>query len=147
MQEFPKKILLATDGSEDSTRALQMAADLSTRIDVELHVVYVTVVSPWIPPGTLSDTEYETLRREQEGWFDEQVRQVEAAGGKVAGAHFRTGRRADEEIIKLSEELGVGMIMVGSRGRNSLERSLVGSDSESIVRYSRCPVLVVRADS
>jgi len=48
--------------------------------------------------------------------LDEQVKNVEEAGGTVAGAHLREERPA-EEIIALAEELGAGLMVVGSRGR------------------------------
>ena len=54
------------------------------------------------------------------------------------------GHRADDEVIRLSEELDVDLVILGSKGQRTIERALMGSDSESIVRYSKCPVMVVR---
>ncbi len=144
MNMIPEKILLAADGSRDSKLALEMAAGLAGKVGAELHVVYVALISPWVLTGRLSDTEYARIRREQQGFLDELVAQIEDGGGAVTGAHFRVGRRADDEIIRLSEELGVDLVVVGSKGKSTIERALMGSDSESIVRYSRYPVLVVR---
>jgi nucleotide-binding universal stress UspA family protein len=141
---LPSRILLAADGSRDSRLALRMAAGLSGRIGAELHVVYVALISPWVLGGKVSDVEYRQLRREQQGFLDGLVEQVEAAGGAVAEAHFRVGHRADEKIIQLSEELGADLVIVGSKGQRTIERALMGSDSESVVRYARCPVMVVR---
>lgn len=143
---LPTRILLAADGSKDSRLALRMAAGLSGRLGAELHVVYVALISPWVLGGRLSDVEYRQLRQEQQGFLDELVERVEAAGGTVSEAHFRVGLRADEEIIRLSEELGADLVIVGSKGKRTIERALMGSDSESVVRYSRCPVLVVRGE-
>lgn len=144
---LPTKILLAADGSRDSRLALRMAAGLSGRVGAELHVVYVALISPWVLGGRVSDVEYRQLRQEQQGFLDGLVEQVEAAGGTVAEAHFRVGHRADEKIIQLSEELGADLVIVGSKGQRTIERALMGSDSESIVRYARCPVMVVRGGS
>ena len=121
-----------------------MAAGLSSKIGAELHVVYVALISPWVLTGKLSGSEYRMIQQEQQGFLDGLVEQVEAAGGTVTAAHFRTGHRADDEIIRLSEELDVDLVIVGSKGQRTIERALMGSDSESIVRYSRYPVLVVR---
>ena len=68
---------------------------------------------------------------------------IRIAGGTVAGAHLRVGEVA-EEVVSLAEELGVDLIVVGSRSRSRLRRALMGSVSGSIVRNARCPVLVVR---
>ena len=54
------------------------------------------------------------------------------------------GRKADDEIIRLGEELVVGLVVVGSKAKSTIERALVGSDAGSIARYFRYPVLVVR---
>ncbi|MDQ4106640.1 MAG: universal stress protein [Actinomycetota bacterium] len=144
---LPTRILLAADGSRDSRLALRMAAGLSGRLGAELHVVYVALISPWVLGGRVSDVEYRQLRQEQQGFLDGLVQQVEAAGGTVAEAHFMVGHRADEKIIQLSEELGADLVIVGSKGQRTIERALMGSDSESVVRYARCPVMVVREGS
>lgn len=144
MEMLPTKILLAVDGSRDSKLALEMAAGMAGRLGAELHVVYVALISPWVLGGNLSKTEYEKLRLEQQKFLDDMVLQVENAGGEVTEAHFRVGQRADDEIIQLGEELEVDLIVIGSKGTGTLKRALMGSDSESIVRYSRQPVLVVR---
>lgn len=144
METFPQKILVAADGSSDSVLALQMAGLLAAKVDVELHVVYVAVLSPWVMTGTLSDKELQKVKQQQQRVLDEQVQTVEKSGGQVAEAHFRTGHRADEEVVKLARELGAEMIIVGSRGRRSFDQALVGRDSDGIVRYAPCPVLVAR---
>ena len=94
--------------------------------------------------GKLSDTEYDRLKQEQQGFLDSLVSEVEEMGGEVAEDHFRVGPRADDEIIQLGEDLDVDLIVVGSKGRSTIQRALMGSDSESVVRHSRHPVLVVR---
>ena len=144
MDMLPAKILLAADGSDDSKLALSMATNMADRLGAELHVVYVALISPWVLGGRLSDTEYDRLKGEQQGFLDSQVSQIEGLGVEVTEAHFRVGQRADDEIIQLGEELNVDLTVVGSKGRSTLKRALMGSDAESIVRYSRHPVMVVR---
>lgn len=141
---LPAKILLAADGSEDSRLAIRMATGLAVETGAELHVVYVVLISPWILGASLSDGEYRRIRQEEQGWLDEMVDQIQTLGGEVAEAHFRVGRKADDEIIRLSEELGADLVVVGSKGKSTFERALMGSDAESIVRHCRYPVLVVR---
>jgi len=75
--------------------------------------------------------------------LDTQVEEIEAAGSSVAQTHLRVGN-PDEEIVALGEELGAGLIVVGSRGRGGIRRALMGSVSDSVVRHAHCPVLVVR---
>jgi nucleotide-binding universal stress UspA family protein len=63
----------------------------------------------------------------------------------VAKAHLRIGK-PDEEIVSQAEELGAGLIVIGSRGVSSIRRALMGSVSDSVVRHARCPVLAVREE-
>ena len=53
---------------------------------------------------------------------------------------------AAEEIVKLGEEIGAGLIVVGRRGSGGMRRALMGSVSDSVVRHAHCPVLVVRKE-
>ena len=76
--------------------------------------------------------------------LDEQVKNVEDAGGTVAGAHLR-GERPAEEIVALAEELGADLIVVGRRERGRIRRALAGSVSGWVVRHASSPVLVVRS--
>jgi nucleotide-binding universal stress UspA family protein len=141
MSIFPTKILLATDGSREAGLAAATAADLANATDSELHVVHVGEFLPTI----LAQTEVEPaqLEREARELLDEQVRKVEEAGGTVKEAHLRLGR-ADEEIVDLAQSLGVGLIVMGSRGRGRIRRALMGSVSDSVVRHAPCPVTIVR---
>ena len=138
---FPTKVLLATDGSTEARLAASTAADLASSTDSELHVVHVGEERPTF----LAQTEVEPaeLQREAQRLLDEQVRAVEEAGGTVEEAHLRQGR-ADEEIVDLAQSLGVGLIVMGSRGHGRIRRALMGSVSESVVRHAHCPVTIVR---
>jgi nucleotide-binding universal stress UspA family protein len=89
--------------------------------------------------------EQEHLDREAQRLLDTQVEQVRAVGGSGAQGHLRIGRSA-EEIVALAEELGVGLIVMGSRGLGGLKRALMGSVSDSVVHYAHCSVLVVRKE-
>jgi nucleotide-binding universal stress UspA family protein len=148
---FPTRILVATDGSKEAELSSSSAADLAERTGSELHVVYVGHMPPVIyeSPGALAldrDLQSRMQERAEEGTrtkLDEQVQRVREAGGEVAGAHAKLGR-PDAEIAGLAEELGAGLIVLGSRGLGPLRSALMGSVSHSVVRHAHCPVLVVR---
>lgn len=140
MSIFPKKILLATDGSEDAVRATEAVVDLSNKSGLELHVVHVwhDVPSPYAHAFVRRE-----LRRQGQEILDEQVKKIEDSGGMVAGANLREGRTSDE-VIELSEELEAGLVIVGSRGLGTVKRILMGSHSEEIVHHAHIPVLIIR---
>jgi nucleotide-binding universal stress UspA family protein len=140
MNGFPEKILLATDGLENTTLAARAAVDLAKRGGAELHVIHVwhTVPSPHfdrVIRSGLEDAGRETL--------EEQVRWIENEGGTVSGAHLLEGR-AVEEITAQAEEIGAGLVVVGSRGMGRLGRLVLGSVSTGLAHRSHCPVLIVR---
>jgi nucleotide-binding universal stress UspA family protein len=148
---FPAKVLLATDGSEEAQLAATAAADLAKRTGSELHLVYVGHMPPtyyespgaWALDRDLRGRMEERVEEEARRRLDEQVQRVREAGGEVAGAHAKLGR-PDAEIVRLAEELGAGLIVLGSRGLGGIRSALMGSVSHSVVRHAHCPVLVVR---
>ena len=146
---FPTKILLATDGSAEATRAARMAMTLSERLDSELHVAYVEPLpDPFASPQFLSrypdfrDELREIAEREARAKLAKEAQKLREMG-EVAGAHARIGR-PDAQIARLAVEIGAGLVAVGSRGLGRMRRALVGSVSDSVVHYAHCPVLVVR---
>jgi nucleotide-binding universal stress UspA family protein len=143
MAVFPTRVLLATDGSPDAMLAAQSAVELCERTGSELHVVHVGEYLPTFYAQT--EEEPAQLRAEAQRLLDEQTERIRAAGGQVTQAHLRLGRPA-EQIVNLSEELGIGVIVIGSRGLSALRRVLMGSVSDTVVRHAHCPVFVVRED-
>ncbi len=150
MSIFPTKILLATDGSEEAALAATTAADIAQQTGSELHVVSVgpSVEYVGMGPPLIADIPAPTqdqLSDEARRLLDAEVEQVKAAGGKVAHAYLRLGM-PDAEIVALAEEIGAGLIVLGSRGLGGIRRALMGSVSDSVVRHAHCPVLVVRKE-
>jgi nucleotide-binding universal stress UspA family protein len=137
---FPRRILLATDGSEDAALAARAAMDLSNRVGSELYVVHAWRSAPSTYFEAFLRTQFEQEAREV---LDDQVERIEEAGGKVAGEYLREGTPVDE-ILDLAEELDPDLLVTGSRGRGTVERLLIGSVSEGIVHGASSPVLVMR---
>ena len=152
MSIFPAKILLATDGSEDAELALSTAVDMAGCTNSELHIVTAAQGSPDPVYATHEmGFRYETyeeamtaVREDAQKTLDEQAAKIEEAGGEVAGAHLVTHERRDQAIVHLADEIGAGLIVMGSRGLGGLKRALMGSVSDSVVRHAHCPVLIVR---
>jgi nucleotide-binding universal stress UspA family protein len=156
MSIFPTKILLATDGSTEAELAARTAADLAQKTDSELHVVHAFGIAPVGPPvypeaTDLQSVEFEAESEERQRISEQRAREVLEAevervrswGGTVAGEHLVEGRVAPE-IVGLAEEIGAGLIVMGSRGLGGIRRALMGSVSDLVVQHAHCPVLVVR---
>lgn len=159
MSAYPKKVLLATDGSEDSIRAAHASVALANRAESELHIVHVG--NPPTPevgasaarpplPGTPPGYAEKEARKLLEG----QAKMVEAIGGEVSESHLRMGQSA-AEVISVATEVGADMVVVGSGGPRPVRRAVaattrrpvLGRASDVIVRSAPCPVLVVRGDA
>ena len=148
MSIFPTTILLATDGSEEGKLAAQAATELSKNSGSEVHLVYVLPAATQLIGHRLYSQETREsvvagAERDAETFLKEQAEQIRANGGTVAETHFRSGD-PDKEILRTAEALGVGMIVIGSRGLGAISRALMGSVSDSVVKHAHCPVLVMR---
>ena len=148
MSIFPTKILLATDGSEESNLAAQAAAELSEETDSEVHVCYVLpteaeLVGRHFYSEEMRESIVERAERDARSFLEEQAERVRSEGGKVADTHLRTGH-PDKEIVRLAGVLDAGTIVAGSRGLGAVSRALMGSVSDSVVRHAHCPVLITR---
>ena len=148
MSIFPRRILLATDGSEESELAALRAVDLAERTDSELHLVHVGVVPSFLKsyPGVLGYERklYKELEEVSRELLRKQSWRVKVAGGTVAGTHLRMGE-VDLEIVALAKELGADLIVMGCRGHRGIRRAIEGSTSDAVIRHAPCPVLVVRS--
>jgi nucleotide-binding universal stress UspA family protein len=125
---------------------MQVAVEQAEATGSELHVVHVGRLPNFLmqdPDVVGHDCElYVELERESRERLRRVAWQLKVAGGTVAAAHLRMGWPG-REIARLGEEIGAGVIVVGSRGRGRLRRAIAGSVSDSVVRHARCPVLVV----
>jgi nucleotide-binding universal stress UspA family protein len=143
------KILLATDGSQFSNKAADYGIGLAKKLDAEVLAVYVL---------NLKHFELYALEHHDDitGYEDENLKlgkeskdalEYVAAKARELGVNLsiRTvrGYPADD-IMKIAKDEGFDMIIVGNLGKTGIERMLMGSVSENIVRHAPCPVLVVR---
>ncbi len=151
MSFFPTKILLAIDGSEEASLATEAATELSKNTASEVHLAYVLptperLAYPHHYPKEVREDIVEQAKKEAREFLDTQAEQIRSGGGSVSEVSLRTGR-PDNEIVSLSDDLGVGLIVIGSRGLTGMRRALMGSVSDSVVRHAHCPVMVVRREA
>jgi nucleotide-binding universal stress UspA family protein len=142
MSIFPTKILFAIDGSRDAEVAATTAVGLARATGSELYVVTAAEEYPhyeayWPLAERSRQLAQEILHK--------QLKRIEKLGGTVDQNYLRIGTAA-EEVVSLAEEIGAGLIVLGSRGRGGVRRALMGSVSDSVVRHAHCTVVVVRGE-
>jgi nucleotide-binding universal stress UspA family protein len=144
IQEKAYAIVVGIDFSEASDVALDEALALSTARNAELHVLYVDDHFR-APEGGREAAEAALSRIEHHSTSRmEELRR----GGKGISfqrmySHFRLGAPA-EQLVQLASDLDADLVVVGTHGRSGLQRLVLGSVAERVVRLARCPVWIVR---
>ncbi|MCA9803052.1 MAG: universal stress protein [Cyanobacteria bacterium HKST-UBA02] len=145
------KVLIALDGSPCSKKAVEFAADRAWHADDSFLVLSVLEPMPHELGYGDADLEAEALaeraaHREAdcETLVDE-AREILAAKHPELKIDKKVVRGlAVDTIISMAEQLGIGLIIVGSHGRKGLEKFLVGSVAERILHQAPCAVEIVK---
>ncbi|MFA4934464.1 MAG: universal stress protein [Candidatus Methanoperedens sp.] len=148
MSKLYKKILVATDGSDYTKKASNHAIELAKLSGAELHAIYVIDTRYGCGPESciLTDTSPERLRMILRRQGDDATKYIENIAKKEGLETERwivDGNPADE-ILKLAEKESVDLIVMGTLGSSGIERFLLGSVADKVIRSSRIPVLTVR---
>jgi nucleotide-binding universal stress UspA family protein len=141
-----KRIMVATDGSKPARKAVETGIDIAKLSGAKIYAVYVVV------PTTHSARDFGWEKAAMEHFRNEGKRATgfveetaKAAGIKVESVLLE-GHPADE-IVKFAEQNDIEMIVMGTLGKTGLDRFLLGSVAENVVRHSKIPVLVVRGEN
>lgn len=142
-----RKILLATDGSECSMQAAGYAIETAVQNQAELLALTVTETYPLdnLPVEELTRKVTELFRRESEEALQKVEDLAASLDTPVKVRKMMVDGSPAETILKVADEENVDLIVVGASGKHALERFLLGSVSEKIVRHARVPVLVVHS--
>lgn len=141
---LPIQVVVAFDFSPSAEYALVRAVDVAAR--APQHVLHV-IATLDERAGMMRGISYRDADHVQQ-LVRERV--VAAFSGRSTASevqffvHARIGRPA-EEILQLAVEVGADLIFIGSHGKVGLERLLLGSTCERVVREAHCPVMVARA--
>lgn len=140
------KIMIATDGSKQVEKAVKAAVELARLTGARLYAVHVIASTGYTPRNFGWE---ESLREILEAEAKRAVNFVEKAG-KASGIEVESvildGHPADR-IMEFVEQEGMDLIVVGTLGRTGLDRFLLGSVAEKIVRHSKTPVMVVKGET
>jgi nucleotide-binding universal stress UspA family protein len=141
-----EKIIIATDGSKQVGKAIEAGIELAKLTGARLYAVYVIV------PAGFSPRDFgweESLRELLEAEARKAVTFVEETG-KASGIKVEPvtleGNPADK-ILEFAEQEGMDLIVMGTLGRTGLDRFLLGSVAEKVVRHSKIPVMIVKGET
>lgn len=140
-----EKILVATDGSANSERALLEAKKYAEHSGGNLTILNIIKPLGYTTWGyqTISIEETnETLEKEGEKLLKNSLQLFEDFKGEV-NAKFRRGNPADE-ILNEAEEGDYDLIIMGSRGLGAFSRTILGSVSNKVLNHTKRNVLIVK---
>ena len=142
-EQLYKKILVAADGSEKNMAAVAEAIRIARICGAGIVAAYVQDLSALesVPPGemVLRDT-WGVIQKEGEATM-ERIRSL--AEGVALQTVLLEGKPASE-IVRYAAENRIDLIVIGTQGKRGLERLLLGSVAESVIRSAPCRVLVVK---
>lgn len=138
-------ILVPTDRSEPAVAAVEPALKIATQFDSRVHVIHivnlgdVAASSDYTPPRELIDY----LKSQGETVTDQIATRARESGIETV-THVQEGFPATD-VLDYAEENDVDLIAMGTAGRTGLNRFLLGSTTERIIRHADMPVLAVNA--
>lgn len=146
-----RKILVPTDFSASSERALDYAMDLARALGAEIHLCHVgplpdyevpVLVSPGMQAAAKSLVDHLAALFQATRHEMDELRERKKGQGVELSDSFVEGY-PDDGIVTRAKEWGAHLIVMGSHGRRGLTRVLLGSVAERVIRAAPCPVLVV----
>jgi nucleotide-binding universal stress UspA family protein len=141
-RETYRRILVGTDGSACSVRAASHAVYLARELGARLYALNSVNVERAFGTGIHFAGAVRELERAGKDATAAVKAMADASG--VECEEILSSGRPHRAIIEASDEVDADLVVVGSTGMTSLERALIGSESEKLMRLSRRPVLLVR---
>jgi nucleotide-binding universal stress UspA family protein len=145
-----RHILVPTDGSEISERAVEQAVSLAAALGARLRLLHVQVSFPislvgvgeLVEPSTV-DALLAASQQRAETILGEAMARA-AAAGVEAEQSLLVNPQPHQAILEEARTHGCDLIVMASHGRRGLEGLLIGSETQRVLTQSSCPVLVVR---
>ena len=141
-----ERILVPTDFSAGSEHAWAVARQLAGRLGAELILFHVVIEAPLFSEGPFTMKHARNVFSAARGWANTTLGDwTAAATGSGLRARSIVGTGAPhEEIIATAAREHADLIVMGTQGRSGLDRALLGSVAERVIRLAPCPVLAVR---
>jgi universal stress protein A len=140
------KIVHPTDFSVEAEAAEQEAVRLAHRLNAELVLVHVATETPLYGEQVFAMPDVKRIYEVQARWAEERLTERAAALTRE-GVPTRWRRRVGvvhTEIGTVAREEAADYIVIGTHGRGGLDRVMLGSVAERVVRTAPCPVITVR---
>lgn len=137
------EILMPTDGSEGAEAALDHAFELAEKFDARIHAVYVIDIRIDRTSELLEQLEgkYEDIGEKATDKIVQKAHRKDLAAVKSVKRGI-----PHKELNAYADEHGIDLVVMGTHGRTGLERFMMGSTTEKVIRTSEVPVMTVNRD-
>ncbi|HHY20603.1 MAG TPA: universal stress protein [Bacilli bacterium] len=139
-----KNILVAVDGSDEAKAALNKACEIAKQQDATLTIAHVIDTRTF---ATIEQYDRTVLTRAEE-YGTELLAQHKTDAEAAGVANVKTVLDFGSPKVKITKDIAknenIDLIVTGATGLNAVERFLIGSVSEAIIRSAKCDVLIVR---
>jgi len=136
------QILLPTDGSEASQRAIAYAVGTAARHDATLHALHVVDAGPDSTQGTSGGLSADELNQDAEKSIETVTQEANNADIVVETA-IDSGV-AHESIVEYIDTNDIDLVVMGTRGRSGIQRFILGSVAEEVIRTADAPVMTIK---
>ena len=141
-----QKILVPVDFTEHSVAALEAAIEIASAFKSKIHLLHCYQIQPGgvspygiaIPSSYFAEIQAAAAKHLAE-WQQEHVPAELQVDAKTSSDD------PSESIVKLANEIGADLIVMGTRGLTGLKHVLLGSVAERTIRFAPCPVMTVHA--
>ncbi len=139
-----RKVLIAVDDEPIAAHAADVGVELARSLGAEVALIHVNAITltygaeTGISPNELAAQAEQESKRLVAGFRERLSPQPSALQFLLKGTPA-------DEIVKAAKEWLADVIVIGSHGRGGVQRALLGSVAEGVMRHAHCPVLVIRA--
>ena len=144
------RIMLATDGSKLSQKAVKSAIDMASKFNAELVAVKVIpryVQTYFEGSFTVADIDVKSIEAQWAAGAQQVLDKI-ATSATAKGVSVKTSVIKSDDIseglIKAANKMKVDLIVMASHGRKGIKRLLLGSETQNVLTHSEVPVLVLR---
>jgi nucleotide-binding universal stress UspA family protein len=147
-----RSILVATDGSPNGMRAVEVAANLAKTLNSRLAIATVILTPSYMfartPEAAMSPVDIDEYMKlstaEAEKVLRGAKKRADEIGAKASTDLISNVPSVVQAIVEHAEKRNVDLIVVGTRGLSGFKKMLMGSVSSGIVTHATCSVIVVR---
>lgn len=142
-----RKVMVATDGSELVKKAVDTAVEVARLSGAKIYAVYVVTAGGGYTAGHPRDIGWEKAMKEHLSAEGREATTYVETAGKAADVEVESvlleGSPANE-IVDFAEKNDIDLIVMGTLGKTGIQKFLLGSVAQNVVRHSRKAVLVVK---